>query len=120
MRVLPTVRIPRFGPAHIVVAVAVLLLVLFAYAAMQTAAQTYRLRESQRALTHELTELRGQRAELQGLRDYLGSDEYIEAVARERFGLIRPGELAVTVEAPAPDAAGDTTGQRWWEALFGR
>ena len=120
MRGLPSVPFPRFGPAHIVVAVAAVLLALFAYSAMQTAAQTYRLRDSQRALVQELSELRRQRAELEGLREYLASDEYIEAVARERFGLIRPGELAVTVEAPAQDAAGETASQRWWEALFGR
>ena len=48
MRRLPSLRVPAFGPAHIVMAVAALLLVLFAYSALQTAAQSYQLRESKR------------------------------------------------------------------------
>ncbi len=117
---LPRVGIPAFGPAHIVMAVAALLLVLFAYSAAQTAAQTYRLREARQALETELSELRLQRAELEGLRAYLASEEYIEAVARGQFGLARPGEIAVTVEAPASADPEHVPGQRWWQALFGR
>ena len=120
MLTLPAIRVPTFGPAHIVMAVAALLLALFAYSAVQTAAQSYRLRESQRALEGELMELRHQLAELEGLRSYLASDEYIEAVARQQFGLVRPGEIAVTVEGPQGSAAEQAPGQRWWEALFGR
>ena len=101
-------------------AVAVLLLALYVYAAIQTAQNAYRLREAGRTLQGELYDLRRQRAELEGLRDYLGSDEYIEAVARERFALVRPGEIAITVDAPESSAPEREPGQRWWEALFGR
>lgn len=117
---LPRLRLLAFGPAHIVMAVAALLLVLFVYSAVQTGAQSYRLSESRRALETELTELRLQRAELEGLRTYLASEEYIEAVARQQFGLARPGEIAVTIEAPASAGPEYAPGQRWWEALFGR
>lgn len=101
-------------------AIAILLLALFAYSAVQTTAQTYRLHESRYTLEAELRVLRLQQAELEGLRAYLASDEYIEAVAREQFGLVRPGEISVTVEAPPSTIPERTPGQRWWQALFGR
>ena len=113
-------RPSAFGPAHVVLAVAALFLGLFLYSAAQTAAQTYRLHEQRRVLLHDVAELRRQRAELQGLREYLGSDEYLEAVARSRFGLVRPGETAVTVDGPTRAQPERTAGQRWWEALFAR
>ncbi|MEE8337639.1 MAG: septum formation initiator family protein [Dehalococcoidia bacterium] len=109
-----------FGPAQIVMSVAALLLTLFAYSAFQTAAQSYRLREFQRSLENDVVELRVQRAELQGLREYLASDEYIEAVARDRFGLVRVGEVAVTVDAPRRAGPALEPGRRWWETLFDR
>ena len=117
---LPNLRIPAFGPAHIAMAVAALLLALFAYATVQTAAQTFRLREARRALQTEIADLRYQRAELEGIRAYIQSEEYVEGTARERFGLVRPGEVAVIVYAPAGVEPEREPGERWWKALFGR
>jgi cell division protein FtsB len=115
---LPTLG--SFGPVHVVLAVAALFLALFLYSAVQTAAQTYRLHEQRRELTYEVDELRRQHAELQGLREYLSSDEYLEAVARTQFGLVRPGETAVLVDGPTKPRPERTADQRWWEALFAR
>jgi cell division protein FtsB len=103
-----------------VLAVALLLLGLFLYAMVQTAVQGYHLRQAQRAAAAEVAELRLQRAELQGLLEYLGSDEYIEAFARQQFGLVRPGEIVVEVQAPAAAGPERRPGERWWQALFGR
>ncbi|MEX2447038.1 MAG: septum formation initiator family protein [Dehalococcoidia bacterium] len=99
--------------------VAVLLLGLFLYATVQTAAQSYRLRQYERELHVEMQELHARRAELQGLLTYLESDEYVEAFARQQFGLVRPGETLVEVDAPAPPPAPRVAGARWWESLFG-
>ena len=104
------VRFPAFGPQHVAMAVVALLLVLFAYAAAQSATQSYHLREQERAL----------RAEVEGLRDWVSSDEYIEGVARSRFSLVRPGETLVQVDAPAAPTPPQRPGERWWEAVFGR
>jgi cell division protein FtsB len=112
-------RLPTFGLAHMVMAVALLLVGLFLYATVQTAAQSYRLHREQRQLDQEVTTLRRQRSELQGLLTYLNSDEYIEAFARQQFGLVRPGEIAVDVQAPSQVAATVKPGERWWEVLFG-
>ena len=101
-----------------VIVVALLLLGLFLYAAVQTAAQSHQLRIEERELRVELVELRTQRAELEGLSRYLASDEYIEAFARERFGLAFPGEVTVEVDASPPLATIRAPGERWWEALF--
>ena len=127
MPTFPSLRFPAFGPLQMVIAIAALLLVLFAYAGVQTARQQHRLAEQQREVEQDIARLQQQIAELEGLREYLGSDEYIEAVGRSRFGLVRPGETAVIVEdhttdqqplgAGVPDRE---PGERWWEALFGR
>lgn len=103
-----------------VLAVASLLLALFFYSAMQTAAQTYRLHDERRDLTQQVEVLQRQKAELEGLREYLASDEYIESVARSQFGLVRPGETAVVVDAPLAPTPTPRPGQRWWESLFSR
>ena len=122
MRVpLPVPRVPfGFGPLHMLFLIAVLLLGLFGYAGVQTAAQNYRLTEERRAVEAEIAVLQTQQAELEGLRAYLASDEYIEAVARSRFVLVRPGETAVAIDAPEQDAPARQPGERWWEALFRR
>lgn len=113
-------RLPAFGPSHVVLTIAALLLGLFLYSAAQTATQTYRLHAERRVLVHQVDELRRQEAELRGLREYLASDEYLEGVARTQFGLVRPGEIAVVVDGPVQPAPERVAGQRWWEALFAR
>lgn len=120
LRRLPAPFLPEFGPAHAVMAVAVLLLGLFLYAAAQTAAKGYQLRQSERALAAEVETLKRDRTDLEGLKAYVASDEYIESVARTRFGLVRPGEVAVVVEAPAAAVPPSAPGGRWWRSVFGR
>jgi cell division protein FtsB len=112
-------RLPTFGPTQMVLTLAILLLGLFAYAFFQTAAQSYLLREAERDLFVEVQQLREQRAELEGLAAYLESDEYIEAFARQQFGMVKPGEVLVQVDAPQAPGAVRRPGERWWEALFG-
>lgn len=102
-----------------VIVVALLLMGLFVYAAFQTAAQNHRLQIQERALRGEIAELRQQHAELQGLAAYIESDEYVEAFARAKFGLVFPGETVVEVDAPSVPPAEREPGERWWESLFG-
>ncbi len=102
-----------------VLAVALLLLGLFVYAGIQTAAQSYRLRQHEREMFERVQTLRQERAELQGLLTYMRSDEYIEAFARQQFGLVKPGEILVQVDAPTTPPVQRRPGEKWWEALFG-
>ncbi len=112
-------RLPTFGPAHVVLVLALVLIALFVYASVQTAAQSHRLREDQRALVADVEELRAAEAKLTGLLEWLKTDEYAERVAREEFGLARPGETIIQVDSPTesiPRAA--RPGEEWWELLF--
>jgi cell division protein FtsB len=102
-----------------VLAVAVVLLGLFLYAMVQTAAQSFTLRQSERELFAEVVELRTEHAELEGLLAYLQSDEYIEAFARQQFGLVFPGETLVEIDAPPAPEEQRRAGERWWQILFG-
>lgn len=52
-----------------------------------------RIQAAEEALTRALEENDRLRAEL----EYIRSDEYIEAIAREQLGLVYPGETAVVV-----------------------
>ena len=116
---MPRPRVPTFGPAHMVIVVALLLMGLFVYAAFQTAVQSHRLQIQERSLRAEIAELQLQHAELEGLQAYIESDEYVEAFARANFGLVMPGEIAVEVDAPQIPPAIREPGERWWEPLFG-
>ncbi len=67
----------------------------------------------------EQTQTRYQR--LQALKEYLNSDEYIESVAREQLGLVKPGEIGFiaisTVPTPTP-VAGEGGRDLWWDELI--
>ena len=114
-----SLRLPTFGPAQMVLAIALLLLGLFLYAMAQTAVQAHRLGQQEREVFAEVEQSRRQRAELQGLLTYLKSDEYVEGFARQQFGYVRPGETLVEVTAPAAEKEQRRPGERWWEAAFG-
>jgi cell division protein FtsB len=116
---IPHPRVRVFGPAQMVIVVALLLMGLFVYAAFQTAVQSQRLQQQERALRADIAELQVRNAELTGLSEYIASDEYIESFARQKFGLVMPGETVVEVDAPPVPPAQRTPGQRWWESLFG-
>ena len=113
-----TFRLPTFGPAQMVLVIALLLLGLFLYAMAQTAVQAHRLGQEERTVFAEVEQLRRQRAELEGLLTYLKSDEYVEGFARQQFGYAKPGETLVEVSAPPAPKEPRRPGERWWEATF--
>ncbi len=114
------IRVPQLasGPVQMILAVAALLFGLFVYSLLQTTQSSIRLTEHQRALQAEVAVLTREKADLEGLRAYLATDEYIEAVARGEFGLVRKGEIAVTVDAPPEPASQARVARRWWQELF--
>jgi cell division protein FtsB len=85
---------------------------------------SYRLASDEARLRQEVEALERQKDQLLQIRDYLRTDEYIEFMARRVFGLVKPGETLVVVNAPASEgaakAAPDQTGLTWWQRLFGR
>jgi cell division protein FtsB len=82
---------------------------------------TYRLAGDETRLRQEVEALLQEKEQLQQIRDYLRSDEYIEFMARRVFGLVEPGESMVVVESPPADAEEEEdTSLKWWQRLFGR
>jgi cell division protein FtsB len=111
-----------FSPGRIILA---LVLVAAGYLLLHAGGnvvESFRLADDEAHLKQQVDELHGQEQQLQQIRDYLRTDEYIEFMARRVFGLVKPGEKLVVVEAPdAPPSERDSRpGRPWWEALFGR
>ncbi|MBI3997651.1 MAG: septum formation initiator family protein [Armatimonadetes bacterium] len=83
----------------------------------------YQVRREAARLVRERDELRLQNAQLREEIGLLDTPEYVERLAREQLGLVRPGEIAVILvrptPAPAPEPsskpAGDAPG--WWTRL---
>ncbi len=86
-----------------------------------TALRSGQLSDREDRLRVEITELENRYERLQALREYLDSEEYIEAVAREQLGLVRDGETSIvvisTVSSHTTDA-GEPEKELWWERLI--
>ena len=83
----------------------------------------YRLAGDEAQLRHEVETLLQEKEHLLQIRDYLRSDEYIEFMSRRVFGLVKPGEQIVVVDAPTSESDQDDeeeTGLKWWQRLFGQ
>jgi cell division protein FtsB len=93
----------------------------FLFSAGTNLLHSYRLAGDEKGLRQEVEELQVQIDQLQQIRDYLRTDEYVEFMARRVFGLVKPGETLVTVEAPSPEPTNpDVAESKWWQRLFGR
>jgi len=83
--------------------------------------RSYQLHQREGRLHGEIQELEVRYERLEALREYLNSDEYIEAAAREQLGLVRQGETGIIAIAsqpsptPAPD---DPHPDLWWDVLI--
>jgi cell division protein FtsB len=81
--------------------------------------RSHQLSGEEDRLQSEIDDLETRYERLRALDDYLNSDEYIEAVAREQLGLVKPGETAFiaipTQPSPTP-AVGES--DLWWETLI--
>jgi cell division protein FtsL len=114
--------VPRWvGP---LTAGAVLLVVVAAFGGAYWDA--YRLRREEAELTRQLEELHRQNTRLREEIRLLHTPEYIERLAREQLGLVKPGELAVIVVQPAPVPAPTATpksrapANSWWSRWLDR
>ena len=67
----------------------------------------------------QVAHLEGQKAYLEGVRDYVATDIYVEQEARRQLGYVRPGEIPFVVVGPALDDD-ETPGVEWYERLFPR
>lgn len=87
-----------------------------------TALRTSRLSEREDRLEAEIAGLQQRYERLESLRQYLGSHEYIEAVAREQLGLVSEGETSIvvisTAPSPTPDPDAPEEDELWWQTLI--
>jgi cell division protein FtsB len=81
---------------------------------------SYELASDESRLREEVAALQIQQDQLEQIRDYLRTDEYVEFMARRVLGLVKPGETLVVVDAPDPSRASeaDASTLTWWQRLF--
>src|SRR5688572_17834434 len=92
----------------------------FLFSAGTNLLHSYRLAGDETRLRNDVEELQVQIDQLHQIRDYLRTDEYVEFMARRVFGLVKPGETLVTVEAPAAAPRNiEAPEGKWWQRLFG-
>lgn len=79
-------------------------LAIFAYIAASYASgfvEIWRLRVEIHQVKEEIVEAEARNEQLRKELHYLQSDEYIEKVAREELGLVKPGETPVILTSPS-------------------
>lgn len=114
-------HIPRISSTRIVLGVTAIIVGYFLVMGAVTALRSSQLGDREDRLRAEVSELQQRFERLEMLSEYLGSEEYIEAVAREQLGLVREGEDGIVVistgpsAAPDPDAPEET--ELWWQML---
>ena len=113
-----------FSPGRILLAATLIVAAYLVYSAGGSFLHSYELQGDEAQLRADIDELRMQQDQLEQVRDYLRTDEYVEFMARRVFGLVKPGEILVIVDAPknsagqqAPEEA--QAGATWWRRLFG-
>lgn len=111
-------RLRQLGvtPRRLVLIAAAFITVYFGFTIVGNRVRQYQLDRENAQLEQRIQDGRTQRSRLQALQEWMQSDAYIEAMARQQ-GLVRPGDHPVVVAAPAATPA--TAGSRaWWERYF--
>jgi cell division protein FtsB len=112
-----------FSPGRLILAVTLIVIAYLLFSAGGSALDYYRLTDDEARLRQEVAQLQAQEQQLQQVRDYLRSDDYVEFMARRVFGLVKPGENLVIVKAPpapGPTPSDGDPARPWWQDLFGR
>lgn len=91
----------------------------FAYTASTGWFRNQQLAEDRAAAEARVAELEDTRAYLEAVKNYVGSDAYVEQEARRQLGFVREGEIPFVVTSPPPEQTTERTGA-WWERLFPR
>lgn len=118
--------VPRWAGPLIVLGIVIVLGTVFGSAYWDT----YQIKREAARLARERDDLRKQNALLREEIRLLNTPEYVERIAREQLGLVKPGEVAVILVAPTPAPAGPavTGGPQpsaplpdpWWTRLWRR
>lgn len=104
--------------------VTALVVVYFLVSGAFDALHSHQLRQKEARLEAEIQQLQQRHERLEALRQYLSSDDYIEAVARGQLGLVREGETGFVVistapaPTPTPGQASQAQPELWWDVLI--
>jgi len=86
--------------------------------------ETYAIQQEAAQLRADVDRLQEHYTDLEALRDYELTDDFVEQIARRQLNLIKPGETAVVVVAPpaiAPDPPPAPASPRpWWRSALAR
>ena len=130
---LAAVRKPVGPPPLALRLAAVLAVPLLLYALLATgqkAVENYRLNQQAEELRTQVVSLRDQNIQLQQQLVQARTDEAVESIARERLGLVKPGDNPVVLLPPetSKDAGARPSSapvsppppwQQWWNFFFG-
>ena len=100
MRSAADLRLPKLGRAPQIIAF-VLVLGLLGAMAIEPTRQLLDQRDRISSVAGELRDVEASNAALQAQIDRLKDDDYLEQLARERIGLVRPGETTYVVMPPS-------------------
>ncbi|MCX6020424.1 MAG: septum formation initiator family protein [Chloroflexi bacterium] len=116
---------------YAVLLVAAALLLSFGAAIAGRAVQMVRITQDETRLRREVALVQERNAALRAQKEFYNSEAYVQRVAREELGLVKPGEIAVIVvnrpkaeapPAPLPPAVAPAPRgllDRWGDALLG-
>ena len=117
-----------FSPGRILFVAILFVAGYLTFSAGTNLLHSYQLVNDENQLQDNVSQLQSQVDQLQQIRDYLRTDDYVEYMAHNVFGLVKPGEQLVIVNAPTPvptvepeptGTAQDPTQFTWWQRLFG-
>lgn len=78
--------------------VIVMLAIVLSVGSMSLREKNERYKAQQAELETQLEEQKARSEEIDGLEEYVGSDEYVEDVAKEKLGLVNPNEILFQAE----------------------
>ncbi len=113
-------RLIHFSGTRLILLAAACMVVYFLASGAANLVRSQQLTQAESSLRSQVDDLESRYERLIALESYLQSDEYVEAIAREQLGLVKPGETAFiaipTQPSPAPEPGSPT--DLWWEVLI--
>ena len=91
----------------------------FVYTYVNGAVETERIAAERAEASRQLIALNETRNDLVAVKQYAGSDAYVEQEARRRLGFVRYGEIPIVVTSPPLEGDSRPSGN-WWQRLFPR
>lgn len=117
-------KLPRLSWLQVILVVTAVVIGYFAFTAVGDTLLSLQVNQDEQDLRQEVAQLRQDQVQLESIREYLWTDEYVEGVARRMLGLVRDGESLVIVSPSAtatPTAEEEpaaNANRRWWERLY--